>query len=99
MLQRMPPERPKRATVAILAADAGGEKSILNPGGSGVFTYAAESPLAASNKGPACTSANLNFFTVETADSVYGSKTLLQSFNTNGTTEAVGVTTQLRPHT
>jgi hypothetical protein len=81
---------------------AGGEQSILNPGGSGVITYAATSPLAASNQGPRC-AANLNNFTVETANSVYGqisasrSTKLVQSFNTNGTTESVGVTTQLRP--
>jgi hypothetical protein len=73
----------------------GGEQAILEPGGAGIFTYAASSILKASNQGPLCAE-NLNVFTVETANSVYGmmsasaSLKLIQTFNTNGTTETIG---------
>jgi hypothetical protein len=80
---------------------AGGEQSILEPGGSGTFTYASNAVLRASNQSPKGAE-SLNFFTVETANTVYGymsasaSQQLVQTFNTNGTTESVGVTRGLR---
>jgi hypothetical protein len=72
-----------------------GEQAIFEPGGGGTIAYSAESILKASNLGPSCAE-NLNTFTTETANSVYGkvsasaSLKLLQTFNTDGTTETIG---------
>ncbi len=73
-----------------------GVQATLEPGGAGTITYAATSPLAASVTGPPCAEA-LNYFTQETANSVYGrvsasrSLKLTQSFNTGGTTYSAQV--------